>query len=183
MPICKNTSWKPSVKPKYFVHEIKNRAERLTFSTVGSSSRWLLGQVLLFGLKSLSLSLSLPQSLSLSVYSQFFVNPSSPSTTKLPDGSQQWKTTLMVQLSRFDIQRWIHSQISHTCFWQRNYWSNHYQIAVLQVKIWYFKWTYDISANAMKLTLFLLTLFLSYFVIVVQRWVTITFLSGNGLHR
>ena len=40
---CKNTSWKPSVKPKYFVHEIKNQAEHLIFVPFGSPSRWFLG--------------------------------------------------------------------------------------------------------------------------------------------
>ena len=56
LPESKKKSWKPSVKPKYFVREIKNLAERLTFGTVDSSSRWSLGRVLLFDLKSLLLS-------------------------------------------------------------------------------------------------------------------------------
>jgi len=43
---CKNTSWKPSVKPKYFVHEIKNQAEHLIFVPFGSPSRWFWGLLL-----------------------------------------------------------------------------------------------------------------------------------------
>ena len=86
LPKCKNTSWKPSVKPKYFVHEIKKSGGTSNICTVWFSF------TVVFGMCTLTISLL--------ITSNYRLTPRTFNRDSvreiLLDGSQQWKTTFMV---------------------------------------------------------------------------------------
>ena len=94
-PSCQNakhTSWKPSVKPKYFVHEIKKSGGTSNICTVGCPSRWFFGCILSV------YSYDEPHNIKLMVNWRIL---KAPLATKFY--SQHWKTTFMVQLNQLNF--------------------------------------------------------------------------------